>query len=332
MMKAARILRPGSVEIVGVDLPAPGADEVLIKVKASGICGTDIHIYRGDYVGSYPVVPGHEFSGTVASTGSAATRFRVGDRVAAEPNISCDNCPACLENRQNFCENWRALGVLESGSMAEYVVAPEKSVFSIGTLSYREGAFVEPLSCVLHGVERCGFTMADRVMVIGAGPIGNLLIQAIRARGASEVAAVDLNSARLELAARCGAATTSTSLSEMADDAFDVVVDATGVPELMAKTVVHVRGGGRILLFGVPPQNGRFDIPAFPVFRKGLSIHSSFTSVRNSFQAVRMLESKVIDVSGLVSHELPLQGFAEGMEMIERGMDGVLKVQIDPEK
>ena len=331
-MQAARITRPNQVETLTVRVPAPKADEVLIEVKASGICGTDIHIYRGDYVGTYPIIPGHEFAGVITAVGSEVTRFKVGDRVAVEPNIACDNCPACLENRQNFCRNWSAVGVLQPGAMAEYVAAPENTVFSIGSLSFREGAFVEPLSCVLHGVERCGVRMADRVLVIGTGPIGNLLIQTIGSRGASEITAVDRNPARLALAARSGASRTAQSLAELATDAFDVVVDATGVPALMAQTIAHVRPGGRILLFGVPPQDGRFDIPAFPIFRKGLSIHSSFTSVRNSFQAVRMLESKAIDVSGLVSHVLPLERFAEGMEMIEQGTDGVLKVHIDPQK
>ena len=331
-MKAARITRPNQVETFNAEVPAPRADEVLIEVKASGICGTDIHIYRGDYVGTYPIIPGHEFSGIITAAGPEVTRFKAGDHAAVEPNIACGNCPACLHNRQNFCENWGAVGVLQPGAMAEYAVAPEKNVFSIGSLSFREGAFVEPLSCVLHGVERCGVRMADRVLVIGAGPIGNLLIQTIGSRGASEITAVDRNPARLDLAARSGASRTAQSLAELAADAFDVVVDATGVPALIAQTIAHVRPGGRILLFGVPPQDGRFDIPAFPIFRKGLSIHSSFTSVRNSFQAVRMLESKAVDVSGLVSHVLPLERFAEGMEMIEQGTDGVLKVHIDPQK
>ena len=334
-MKAARITRPNQVETLSVEVPEPRSDEVLIEVKASGICGTDIHIYRGDYVGDYPIIPGHEFAGIIRAAGPEVTRFKIGDHAAAEPNIACGSCPSCLENRQNFCENWGAVGVLQPGAMAEYAAVPEKNVFPIGELSFREGAFVEPLSCVLHGVERCGFRMADRVLVIGAGPIGNLLIQTIRSRGASQITAVDLSSARLELAARAGAYRTADSLDKIRlkpDEDFDVVVDATGVPALMARTVNYVRPGGRILLFGVPPRESRLDIPAFPAFRKGISIHWSFTSVRNSFQAVRMLESKAVDVSALVSHVLPLEKFAEGMQMIEQGKDGVLKVHIDPQK
>jgi D-arabinitol dehydrogenase (NADP+) len=329
-MKAAYIDKPGSVIIRDTPIPEPGQMDVVIEVKYSGICGTDIHIYRGDYVGNYPIIPGHEFSGVVTAVGSSVTRFAVGDHVAVEPNIACDDCPTCLENRQNFCENWIAVGVLVPGGMAQYVSAPEKAVFSIGTLPFKSGAFVEPLSCVLHGVERCGFRIGDRVLIIGAGPIGNLLCQSIKAAGASTIIQIDRNTARLELAARSGATETSESLDDIPHDAFDVVVDATGIPALMARTVDFVRYGGKILLFGVPPQDGRLDIPAFPIFRKGLTIVSSFTSVRNSLQAIRMLETGTIDVSKLVSHELPLEEFASGMEMIEKGKDGALKVLITP--
>ena len=123
-MKAAVILQPNHIETQEVPLPEPGAGEVLIKVMASGICGTDIHIFRGEYLGSYPVIPGHEFAGVIEKAGAAVTRFHVGDRVAVEPNIACDNCLNCLNNRHNFCLNWQAVGVTRPGGMAQYVTAP----------------------------------------------------------------------------------------------------------------------------------------------------------------------------------------------------------------
>lgn len=329
-MRAAIIVEPGTVSVEDVPIPEPGPNQIQIEVKASGICGTDIHIYRGDYVGEYPVIPGHEFSGIVTEIGSGITRFKKGDRVAVEPNIACDNCPACLENRQNFCENWRAVGVLEPGAMAEYAIAEEKTVFPIGDMCFETGAFMEPLSCVLHGVERCSIRLSDRVLVFGAGPIGNLLIQSIRARGAAHLDVLERNRSRLQLALDSGADQGYESFAGLKNDYYDVVVDASGVPAVMDRSIDFVRYGGRILLFGVPPQEGQLNIPAFPVFRKGLSIFSSFTSVRNSLQAIRMLQSQTIDVSNLVSHVQPLEKFAESMEMIERGEKGVLKIQIKP--
>ncbi len=330
-MKAAFIEKPGELAVKEIPVPAVAEDEVLIEVKASGICGTDIHIFRGEYLGTYPVIPGHEFSGIVTSIGGSVTRFKVGDHVAIEPNISCDNCAACLSNRQNFCEKWNGVGVTLPGGMAQFAAVPEKAAFNIGTLPFAAGAFVEPLSCVLHGVQRTGFSLADRVLILGAGPIGILLLKAIILEGASSITSIDKNAARLELARTSGAAHTASSFEGLPEDAFDVVVDATGVPAVMEKTLSFTRSGGRVLLFGVPPRTARIAFDAFTIFRKGLTILSSYTSVRNSIQAVRLLQTGKIDVSSLVSHELPLSGFRQGIELIEQGKQGVLKVLIRPD-
>ncbi len=330
-MKAAFIEKPGEIAVREVPLPVAADDEVLIEVRASGICGTDIHIFRGEYLGTYPVIPGHEFSGIITAVGARVTRFKVGDHVAVEPNISCDNCPACLSNRQNFCEKWNGVGVTLPGGMAQFVAAPEKAAFNIGALPFAAGAFVEPLSCVLHGVQRTGFSLADRVLILGAGPIGILLLKAILLEGASSITSVDKNPARLELARASGAVQTASSFDALPEDGYDVVVDATGVPAVMEKTLAFVRSGGRVLLFGVPPRTSKVSFDAFTIFRKGLTILSSYTSVRNSIQAVRLLETGKIDVSSLVSHELPLSGFRRGIELIEEGKEAVLKVLIRPD-
>ena len=330
-MKALVIEKPGIAKIQTLPVAPVGERDVRIKVKASGICGTDVHIFRGEYLGGYPVVPGHEFSGVIEEVGAKVTRFKAGDHVAIEPNISCDNCNACLNNRQNFCEQWNGVGVTLSGGMAEYAVVPEKAVFNIGTLPFLSGAFVEPLSCVLHGVERARIKLADKVLILGAGPIGILLSKTIQLRGACEITHVDLNQSRLELAKKSGAAKVCTSLEELKPDSFDVVVDASGVTSLMERALDFVRKGGTILWFGVPKRDAKVQLPAFTIFEKGLFMLSSYTSVRNSIQAVALLEKGKIDVSPLVSHQLPLEDFAKGVEIIEKGIEGVLKVVILPE-
>lgn len=328
--KALVIDKPGSARVETVRTADLQSGELRIKVQASGICGTDVHIYRGEYLGTYPVVPGHEFSGVVEEIGAGVTRFKPGDRVAVEPNIACDNCAACLNSRQNFCEHWQAVGVTLPGGMAEYAVVPEKAAFSIGELPFIAGAFVEPLSCVLHGVERARIRLADKVLILGAGPIGILLSKAIQLQGASEITQVDKNQSRLALAKRAGARYTC-SLDELEPDSYDVVVEAAGSAFLMEKSLTWVRKGGSVLWFGVPKRDALLQLPAFTIFEKGLILLASFTSVRNSIQAVRLLESGRIDVSGLVSHQLPLEGFAKGVEIIERGLEGALKVFILPE-
>ena len=330
-MKAAQISQPGSFKVIDLPRPEPEGDEVLIRVKASGICGTDVHIFRGEYLGDYPVIPGHEFAGVVEAVGPRVTRYKPGDRVAVEPNIACDNCENCLNNRQNFCLNWQAVGVSRPGGMAQYTMAPEKAVFDIGELPFEQAAFMEPLSCVLHGMERLGLELASRVAVLGAGPIGLLLLQIARLQSASEVTVVDKNSFRVETAQQLGASRGLTSLDELETDRFDAVIDATGAVAVMQRTLDFARPGGKILLFGVPPSGQELCVEAFKIFRKGLTVLSSFTSVRNSYQAVDLLRTGRVKVDGLVSHRLPLEGFAHGIEVIEGGLENVKKVMIVPE-
>jgi D-arabinitol dehydrogenase (NADP+) len=330
-MKAVKIERPSQSKIVDLPTPRPAENDALIKVMACGVCGTDIHILRGEYIGNYPVIPGHEFSGIVEQVGARVTRFQVGDRVAVEPNIACDNCYNCLHNRQNFCSNWKAIGVTEPGGMAQYVTAPEKSMFSIGDLPFEYGAFVEPLSCVLHGVERAQIHLADQVAILGAGPIGILLLQTVQLRGAAQVTIVEKNPARAELASALGAHFCCSHIDDLDQDRYDVVVDATGVIPLMARTLDFARYGGTVLLFGVPPAGQRIEWEAFKIFRKGLTLLSSFTSVRNSYQATALLQSNQIDVSNLISHQLPLDAFESGVEIIEQGREKVKKVMILPQ-
>ena len=330
IMKALEISKPNSMRVIEIEDPTPQQGEVKIRIASCGICGTDIHIFRGEYLGEYPVIPGHEFSGTVVELGERVTRFKRGDRVAIEPNISCNNCYNCLNNRQNFCLNWQAVGVSRPGGMAEYVCVPEEALFDIGQLPFEHGAFVEPLSCVLHGIQRAELTVSDRILIVGAGPIGLLLLKSAALQGAGEITSVDKNTDRLKIAKKAGSVFTHTSLDELEKDRYDTVIDATGAPEVMSRTLDYVRHGGTVLLFGVPPAESQMCVTPFTIFRKGLKILSSFTSLRNSYQAVDLLKSNQIDVSDLISHKLPLSKTERGVELIEKGLERVMKVLIEP--
>jgi threonine dehydrogenase-like Zn-dependent dehydrogenase len=235
-----------------------------------------------------------------------------------------------LNNRQNFCLNWQAVGVTRPGGMAQVVCVPEKSAFSIGNLPFEQGAWMEPLSCVLHGMERLQLELASNVVVLGAGPIGNLLAQVARLQGASRITAVDKNVSRARLAVESGADACFYSLDELPLDAYDAVIDATGSLPVLKRSLAFVRCGGKILWFGVPPAGQEVSIEPFVIFRKGLTVLSSFTSVRNSYQALDLLLSGKVDVSRLVSHQLPLAEFHRGIEMIEQGQENVMKVLICP--
>jgi 2-desacetyl-2-hydroxyethyl bacteriochlorophyllide A dehydrogenase len=329
-MKSVVIQRPNEIFVLEQAVPEPGPQELMIQVMASGICGTDLHIYRGEYMGSYPVIPGHEFSGVVTAIGSQITRFKVGDRVAVEPNIACDNCVNCLNNRQNFCLNWQAIGVTLPGGMEEYVLVPEKAAFSIGDLPFEIGAFMEPLSCVVHGIERAHISLADHVAILGAGPIGILMIQMARLQGAAHITILEINPGRADLARQFGADRVVDNFEDLQPDTYDVVIDATGAIPVMNRSIDFARKGGTVLLFGVPPTGRNIEMEGFKIFQKGLTMLSSFTSVRNSFQAVDLLQSGQIKVDALISHRLPLQELPHALELIESRDPAVKKVIVQP--
>jgi len=335
-MRALVVEKPGDARVADRPMPSAGPGEIVIQVRACGVCGTDLHIFNGDYLGDYPVVPGHEFAGDVAEIGTGVTRFAVGDRVAVEPNISCGRCRFCGLNEQNFCEHWQAIGVTLPGAMAEYVAAPESAAFDIGGLPYETAAFMEPLSCVLHGMGKIDVRYGERVLVIGAGPIGLLLAQAARNCGAATVAA-DRIASRLELArevAHAEPVDTSGGFGPAADLApggYDAVIDATGVPAVIEETVGLARRGGRVLLFGVAPSDAAATLKPFDIFRKGLSIHSSYTSLRNSAQALDLLRSGRIAVDRLISHRLPLDKFEDAVNLVARP-EGAMKIQLNPQQ
>lgn len=331
-MKSIRIPEPNRVELVDLPIPVPGAGEVLLRVRASGICGTDIHILRGEYMGAYPVIPGHELSGDVAAVGPGVTRVQTGERAALEPNIACERCEECLNNRENFCRNWQAVGVTRPGGMSEYVLAPQQAVFPVGDLAYEQAAFVEPLSCVLHGLERLEPRPGDSVLLAGAGPIGMLLLRGLGLWGAARVDVAERSPARLAFAGAEGAGALFPALEQAPRDGYDCVIDATGSPAVMARLLDHARPGGKVLWFGVPPNGAKMELEPFQVFRKGLSIFGSFTSRRNSYQAVELLRGGRIRVADLVSHRLPLAEFERGCTLIETGQEKVMKVVVGEEE
>ena len=249
------------------DLPVPEAtqDELVIKVAASGICGTDVHIYEGGFTAEYPLVPGHEFAGEVVQTGPDCTRFKVGDRVAVEPNIPCNNCPECLRGEHHFCRNMIVPGVNRPGGMAEYVLVKERAAFDIGDLPYELGALVEPLSCVLHATERMNIRLGETVLIMGAGPIGLMMGRLVRARGAARVDFLERSQERLDYAAAMGLGEVYSDVGEVPEKLYDCVADASGSSMLVSVACDRLaRPCGRVLVFGVPGVGKKVELGPFP--------------------------------------------------------------------
>lgn len=323
-MLAAQILAPGRAHVIETEQPTPGPDDVLIEVAAAGICGTDIHIFRGEYMAVYPLIPGHEFSGTVIGCGENVTRFKVGDRVTADPNIPCNRCPACQRNEPNQCENLAAIGVTRSGAFAHYVIAPEGNVFPIGNLSFEAAALVEPLACVVWGLKRVQVQPGDSALVFGVGPMGCLMVQSLRSVGASNIVVTDTVPWRLEQAMQLGASEAVLAdehqerrLKAIAPKGYDIVVDVTGIPKVLEQSFQYARARGKVWVFGVCPVDAPATFIPYDVFRKDLSIIGSFAVNRTFQESIAMINSGLIRVEPLISHRLPLADFVQGLEMAE---------------
>jgi D-arabinitol dehydrogenase (NADP+) len=335
-MKAVVFESPGKVNITNVPDPIIAHDEVLVAVKAAGVCGTDVHIYEGDFIGTYPIIPGHEFSGEVVDVGKDVENIKSGDKVAIEPGVFCHKCSFCRENRQNFCENFLAYGVFFNGGFAELAAVKEENVHKIDGLSYIEGAMVEPIGCGIHGIKQVGIDIGDHVLIFGSGPIGLILMQLCKS--ASTITMVDKIASKLDIAKKLGATHTLLAddnlpsvLKNMRPQGFQVVIDATGSPAVVQNMFSYVRNRGRLLFFGVCPQNGKIEISPYDVYKRELKIFGTFALLYTALPAIDMIREKKVNAEALISHHLPLDEFPTALNMMmERS--GSMKIIIEPNK
>src|SRR3982074_384231 len=229
-MRAAIIDQPGSVRVAEVPNPKPGERQVIVKVGACGICGTDLHIADGHFPPTpYPIVPGHEFAGEIVELGADVPgEWRIGDRVAVDPSLFCGYCTPCRSGHGNLCANWGATGDTVDGAFAEYVAVPFANCYPMPeTMTWEQGALVEPVSCAVHGVRRVGVEAGERFLVVGAGTMG-LLMQQLRRRAGARVTVVDRNTARLGRATDLGAVAVAGDVAELDGEKFDAAADCTG--------------------------------------------------------------------------------------------------------
>ena len=320
-MKALVIESPGNAQFREVPTPIPGPGEVLIRVAAAGLCGTDLHIYRGEYEAEYPIIPGHEFSGTVAAL-CGISDLEIGQRVAADPNIFCHQCTYCRRQMHNQCLNLRAIGVNTDGAFAEYVLAPRQVVYPIGDLPFEQAAFVEPLSCVVYAMQRARPNPGDSVLLFGAGPMGCLLTQMLRHSGAAQVVVVDQSPARLRLASQLGASHTVLAgqehqLHDLSPGGYDFCIDATGVPSVVEQAFHYLRPRATMFMFGVCPNDAQVRVNPYEVFRNDWRIMGSFALCYTFQEAIQLLQNGVVRVEPLVSHRPSLAQAAEAFTSIQ---------------
>lgn len=302
------------VKVVDRPDPTPGADEVLIEVKASGICGTDLEVLHGNYgTSAYPVVPGHEYAGLITGVGADVQDVKVGDRVAVDPNLECGKCAACKRGWAHLCETLGAYGVTTDGGFAEMSVVKATHVRDIGDMPYDIAALAEPLGCVMNGLDAGQVHRAGNALVFGAGPIGLLMAIGMRVAGVEDVALVDIDESRLEFAESFGfkgIASGSDALRSM-HHGIDLVADATGVPAVASKLTDYIVSGGVGLFFGVCPQDARIEVSPFELFRRQITLAGSHSLNHNIPQALDGLRNFGDDIGRVVSHRMSLDEVAE---------------------
>lgn len=334
-MKAA-VLEGLKKIVVRKDIAEPklGPKDVLVRSRACGICGTDVHIWEGEFFPTFPLVPGHELAGEIASVGSEVKDLRVGDKVMVDPTVTCEECHFCMTQRQNHCLAWNAVGVTRDGGFAELVRVPAKNCYRFDKVSFSEGAFTEPLACVVFGQDRARIDIGSEVLIFGAGPIGQLHVQASRANGAASVTVVDMVESKLALAKKHGASNVviadnamDEKLKKIARWGFDVVIEATGNAKAVQAAIPFVKNGGKLVIFGVCSPNDTISISPFEIYRRDLEIIGSFAIRRTYDRAFKLMENGVIDVKGLVAQKLPVEELEHGIHLMKEGKAG-MKLQI----
>ena len=315
-MKAAVFYGKHDLRIEDIALPEPKASEVLIRIHACGICGTDVHIFHGDE-GAAKTPPrtvlGHGFAGEVAAVGEGVTEVRVGDRVCVDPNRLCGDCGYCKGGLGHFCEAMVGIGTTVNGGFAEYCSVPVSQVYPFPeTLSYEKAAMTEPLACCLHGIDLCGIVPGDTVAVIGGGMIGQLMVQLSRLSGAAKVALIEPVESKRQQALALGA---DIAIDPTAEDVVSaltplgpvsVVIECVGRPATMAQAIAIAGQKATVMLFGLTAPQEELTVRPFELFRKELTIKTSYINPYTQSRALQLIDTGRVNVASCIAACRPL--------------------------
>ncbi|MBB6690281.1 NAD(P)-dependent alcohol dehydrogenase [Cohnella xylanilytica] len=343
-IRAAILNRPMEVETIELPMPEIGPDEVLVKVMAVGVCGSDVHYYEhgriGPYVVEAPLILGHECAGIVAAAGEKATRFRPGDRVAIEPGVVCGRCDACKSGRYNLCPSVKFLATPPvHGAFAQYIAMREDFLFPIpDSLSFEEAAMNEPFSVGIHAAKRAGLQPGTTLAVMGMGPVGLMAVVAAKAFGVAEIIVADLEPIRLEAALRLGAAHAINirerdPLAEIkrltGGAGVDAAFETAGNPKALQTALLSLKRGGKLSIVGLPPQDGiELNVPF--IADNEVDIYGVFRYANTYPQGIAFLSSGIADVASLITDRYPLEKAGEALERARTNKSGSLKVMVYP--
>jgi len=323
-MKAAVLARPLELTTKECSRPEVGPDEVLIKVHTCGVCGTDSHLFKGEHLVSFPVIPGHEFSGTVEEVGAHVRHLHKGDPVTIDPNIVCGVCSFCRRGEIQLCEHLTAIGLNRNGGFSEYCAVPAKQAYRLpDALPLEAGAFAEPLACCLHGLDRARFSPGLKVVILGGGAIGQLMLQLVRSGGASTVVISEPHTNRRRLALELGASSAVdpsqseavAAIRDATEGGGDLTIECAGHEKAVEQAVAATRRGGTVLLFGVSGPDAEARIRPYEIFARELTVVGSFINPFTHQRAIDALAAGRVDTARIVSHRFPVEQTAEALRM-----------------
>lgn len=327
-MKAIQYSAARTFSVAEVEKPVPGPHQVVIRVKACGICKTDLSIHDGSFLAKFPLINGHEFAGVIDSVGSAVTEWKSGDRVTADNTELCGYCDACRADKPLYCENFDSHGCNMSGGFAEYVLINHDKVFPLSdAMSFEEATFAEPTACAVHGVDRIAPKFGDSVLMFGAGPTGIILAQLLRRAGVGRMVVADPHADKLEILRKYGIedvvvidkkdpAKHAAQIQALMPKGFDIIIEATGAPAVFEDCFRYAHMGSKIVAYGVCPADAKIPVSPYEIFSREYTVLGSFAQTHCFGRALEYLERGDVQVKDLISHQLPLEEYGKGLELV----------------
>lgn len=339
-MKQAIMTEPGRIGFNEIDIPEVTENQVKVKMKKIGVCGSDIHVYHGKHpYTSYPVVQGHEVSGEIVETGEKVDKLKAGDKVTIQPQVVCGECYPCTHGMYNACEELKVMGFQTTGMASDYFVVDADKVLKLpDNMSFDHGAMIEPLAVAVHAARRAGDMKGKKILVLGGGPIGNLLAQTVKAMGASSVLLSELSEYRREIAEKCGINIVNpkdddllTSIIEnFGSGRADVIFECVGINATMHQAIEYARKGSTIVVVGVFADLGSINMGYIQDHELSM-IGSAMYRVEDYLTSIELVSENKIEFDALITDHITFDNYDDAYQLIEEQKDKAMKIIIDME-
>ncbi|RXG63149.1 alcohol dehydrogenase [Candidatus Atribacteria bacterium 1244-E10-H5-B2] len=337
-MKQAVMTAPGKIEFRDVPVPKVKEGQVLVKIKRIGICGSDIHVYHGKHpYTSYPVVQGHEVSGEIVKLIDGGSNFKEGDKVTIQPQIVCGRCYSCKHGQNHICDNLKVMGFQATGMASEYFAVDLKKILKLPeNISYDHGALVEPLAVAVHALKRGGDIKRRKILILGAGPIGNLVAQAANGMGAQSVMITEISDYRINIARECGINYCLNSktqdigeelINTFGKDKADLILECVGINTTTEQAIANARKGTDIIVVGVFAEKATVDLGL--VQDRELRLIGTLMYQEEDYRkAIELIKESKVKLDPIITEHFPFEDYLEAYKYIEEKKDKIMKVMI----